>query len=472
MNRHSSPVTRHSDVSLPDDVVLSVRHVSKKFCRNLKRSMLYGMQDLARNMLGIRPKAGGGVKGEGLSVKGETLNVSEMLPESGTPFTNNDFSLTDTNAHSAHNDSRLTNNFSSSPPPSLPPLREDEFWALRDLNFELRRGECLGVIGANGSGKSTLLRLVTGIFPPDAGEIKVRGRTGALIALGAGFHPHMTGRENIYLNGAILGMRREDIDANMDNIISMAGIGDFIDAPVSTYSSGMYVRLGFSVATAIRPDLLLIDEVLAVGDVNFRIRSMRQITGMLKHAAVVLVTHQLEWIGRIADRVMMLDAGRVVFDGEARQGVIFAREFMRSQAERNTREQSEIHIMIASLRIHSLRLQPTTIACGESAFFIIDYESTNTIDIGYIAINISHEDGAFIGQYHSLNLGHNYFFSKGLGTLTIPLGRITLSVGRFDISLAIIGNDMKNAWVAAPDCANLWVTGGAHSSGFVEFGRV
>jgi lipopolysaccharide transport system ATP-binding protein len=226
------------------------------------------MQDLARNMLGMR---------EGATVPSE----------GGGP---------------------------NQPPLPVLALRKDEFWALNDINFSIKRGECLGLIGQNGSGKSTLLRLLTGIFPPDTGEINVRGRTGALISLGAGFHPHMTGRENIYLNAAILGLHRREIDERFQSIIEFAEIDPFIDAPVSTYSSGMVVKLGFAIAINVKADLLLIDEVLAVGDMGFKIKCLNAVRKLMADVAVVFVSHSMEFVSQFCTRIMVLKQGQVTCD--------------------------------------------------------------------------------------------------------------------------------------------------------------
>ena len=186
-----------------NDVTVRADHVSKKYCKSLRTSMRYGIEDIGRNLLGLRSR-------------------SERL-------------------------------------------RPGEFWALEDVSFEVRRGEAVGIIGPNGSGKTTLLKLLNGIFWPDRGKITVRGRVSVLIELGAGFHSSLTGRENIYINAAILGMTKQETDDRFDAIVDFADIGDFIDTPVKYYSSGMFVRLGFAVAVHCDPDLLLIDEVLAVG---------------------------------------------------------------------------------------------------------------------------------------------------------------------------------------------------------------
>jgi len=232
------------------ETLIKVEGLSKKFCSSLKRSMLYGTTDVMRDMVGFPYKAD--------------------------------------------------------------KLRKKEFWALQDINFELKRGECLGLIGKNGCGKSTLLRLINGIFPPDKGRIEFKGRMGGLIAVGAGFHPYMTGRENIYLNGIILGMSKQEIKKKFDEIVDFAEIGEFIDAPVATYSSGMKVRLGFAIATEIQPDILLIDEVLAVGDMGFVIKCLNKINKIIENSAVIFVSHSMQFVSRIATEIMVLDSGKVV----------------------------------------------------------------------------------------------------------------------------------------------------------------
>ncbi len=208
-------------------------------------------------------------------------------------------------------------------------LRKKEFWALKDINFELKRGETLGLIGQNGCGKTTLLRLINGIFPPDNGKITIRGRIGALIAVGAGFHPYMSGRENIYLNGTILGMTRLEIKRKFDEIVDFAGIGEFLDAPVATYSSGMTVRLGFAIAIHCEPDLLLIDEILAVGDVGYQLKCFNKI-GELRQKGVstLLVSHDLHNMSTYANKILLINKGHQVFLGEVSEGLsIYKKEF-------------------------------------------------------------------------------------------------------------------------------------------------
>lgn len=240
---------------MDSDVVLKVEGLSKKFCRSLRRSMAYGTLDVGRSMLGIPCNQG--------------------------------------------------------------KLRSGEFWALDDVSFEVKRGEKLGFLGINGSGKSTLLRLVNGIFPPDKGSIMIKGKIGALIAVGVGFHPHMTGRENIYLNGTILGMTKTDIRKKLDSIIDFAEIGDFLDAPVSTYSSGMTVRLGFSIAIHCEPDILLVDEVLSVGDMGFALKCQKKMSEYRQNGGTfILVSHNMQMIRNTCDRAIWLEHGRIVDSGD------------------------------------------------------------------------------------------------------------------------------------------------------------
>jgi len=189
--------------------------------------------------------------------------------------------------------------------------------ALKDVSFSVDRGEAFGVIGRNGSGKSTLLKLVSGILKPSSGKIAVNGRIAALIELGAGFHPEITGRENVYINGIMLGLTRRDIDERFDRIVEFAGIGEFLDQPVKTYSSGMYVRLGFAVAVHVDPDILLIDEVLSVGDEEFSARCIAKIQEMkFRGVTLMFVTHQLDQVRTLCDRAVWLDHGMVEAIGD------------------------------------------------------------------------------------------------------------------------------------------------------------
>lgn len=260
-------IMTHDGEKCPDQVVLEVASVSKKFSRSLKASLWYGLVDMTRELNPLcRSKA--------------------TAPQS----------------QSAENQSAL---------------RKSEFWALRNVSFNLRRGECLGLIGHNGAGKTTLLKILNGLIRPDIGTVRVRGQVGALIALGAGFNPILTGRENIYVNAAILGLSKSDVDNVIDRIIDFADLRAFIDSPVQSYSSGMAVRLGFSVAVHCHPDIIFLDEVLAVGDIAFQAKCFNKLSEFREQGvSFILVSHNLHQIARYSDRVLYLSHGEVNFIGE------------------------------------------------------------------------------------------------------------------------------------------------------------
>lgn len=194
----------------------------------------------------------------------------------------------------------------------------NELWALQDINLTIEAGEVVGIIGRNGAGKSTLLKILSQITPPSAGEIVLRGKVGSLLEVGTGFHPELTGRENIYLNGAILGMKKTEIDRKFDEIVDFSGIENFLDTPVKRYSSGMYVRLAFSVAVHLEPDILIVDEVLAVGDIEFQKKCLKKMDEVTKKdgRTVLMVSHNMEAIRKLCERTIFLDKGKLLMVGD------------------------------------------------------------------------------------------------------------------------------------------------------------
>jgi len=203
---------------------------------------------------------------------------------------------------------------------AIPP--EEEFWALKDVSFEVMPGECVGIIGRNGAGKSTLLKILSRITEPSAGRAIMRGRIGSLLEVGTGFHAELTGRENIFLNGAILGMRRHEILRLMDEIVAFAEVDAFLDTPVKRYSSGMYMRLAFAVAAHLDPEILIVDEVLAVGDAQFQNKCLGKMTEVVKEGRTVLfVSHNMHAVKAICDRGVVLRKGMVDFDGPAAHAI-------------------------------------------------------------------------------------------------------------------------------------------------------
>jgi ABC-type polysaccharide/polyol phosphate transport system ATPase subunit len=257
------------------EVLVKVEGVSKKFCRSLKRSLWYGVQDICGDLNPFRGN------GSAVNTNGATTSPTSTL----------DISVTD---HSQNG------------------LRRDEFWAVNNVSFEVKRGECLGLIGHNGAGKTTLLKMLNGLIKPDHGRIEIRGQVGALIALGAGFNPILTGRENIYVNGAVLGLTKREIDEKIDDIIDFAEIREFIDAPVQSYSSGMQVRLGFSVAAMRNPNVLLVDEVLAVGDYRFMSKCYKRVHELRRNGTgIILVSHQMQTISNFSTRAILMHKGQI-----------------------------------------------------------------------------------------------------------------------------------------------------------------
>ena len=246
----------------------------------------------------------------------------------------------------------------------------DDFWALRDVNMEIPLGSTVGLVGHNGSGKSTLLKLIGGILEPSTGTVSRRGRVAALLELGAGFHQDLTGRENVYLNAAILGLSKKDTDKYFDAIVDFSGIEDFIDTQVKFYSSGMYVRLAFAVAVHVDPDLLLVDEVLAVGDEPFQRKCMERIAQFQNEGrTIVVVSHSAEQVGSLCDRVVVLNGGIVEHDGDPADGI---------RLLRNNYEQERLNALVAdaegrrkaAYEIASFDMQ--TVEHGDSVTLIVD----------------------------------------------------------------------------------------------------
>ena len=292
-------MSQNSDNS---NLILDVNDVSKVFCRNLKRAMRYGLYDLGKEVIGR-----GADRAEGK-------------------------------------------------------LRPGEFYSVRDANFKIGPGECVALIGPNGAGKSTMLKMINGLIKPDRGEIRIKGKIGALIELGTGFNPILSGRENVYINASVLGMSKREVDEVFDEIVDFAELHDVMDAPVKTYSSGMRIRLGFSVAANLRPQLLLIDEVLAVGDVGFRMKCFKHLrTLVASGVSIILVTHAVGMLQRVATRSVVFNRGRIVHDGELDAGCAVYEEILgaseRTRAERLQKDTSR-DAEIADVEVLNEKGQP------------------------------------------------------------------------------------------------------------------
>jgi len=243
-------------------------------------------------------------------------------------------------------------------------LAAEEFWVLNDISFELKKGETLGIIGHNGAGKSTMLKHLSGIMQPTRGNIEVNGRLSALIEVGAGFHPDLTGRENVFLNGVILGMSRAEVKRKFDEIVEFAGLEEFIDTPVKRYSSGMFARLGFSVAAHLEPDILVIDEVLSVGDFAFQRKGLEKMRAIAKGGAtVIFVSHNLQAVAEFCQRGILLEKGRVIADGPTDQVV---RRYLDTAAIHDDRP-ARGPVRIAKTTIRSADGQTGRFAAGQKA---------------------------------------------------------------------------------------------------------
>ncbi|MBI5895697.1 MAG: ABC transporter ATP-binding protein, partial [Desulfobacterales bacterium] len=325
--------------------LLKVQDLSKIFCRDLKRSLWYGMKDL----------------------------LSELLLKRS----------------------------------SRSELRKDEFWSLKEVSFELHRGETLGLVGHNGAGKSTLLKLIHGLFKRDAGQIRIQGRVGALIELGMGFNPILTGRENIYVNAAILGLPRREVQQRLGRIIDFADIGDAIDAPLQSYSSGMKVRLGFAIASLLDPDILLIDEILSVGDSSFRERCYERLMDYKRQGgSIIFVSHNSAAVEAVSDRVMWLDHGKLMAIGEPADVLERyekqARELSMAAAQRLCQQPAaeEEEIFINSVACCDLAGRPQTMFdFGEPLEIRIEFQTSTEIVNPYFLIYFT--KGGFASNHFS-----------------------------------------------------------------------
>jgi len=367
-------------------VLIRVGQLSKAYCRTLKRSLWYGMQDIAAEIM-------------------------------------------------ARDRSRAS-------------LRPDEFWAVEAANFMVRRGECLGVIGHNGAGKTTLLKLLSGLVKPDRGRVELHGRVGALIELGSGMSPVLTGRENIYVIAAVLGLTKRETDRRFSSIEEFADIGDFLDAPVQSYSSGMKVRLGFSVAAHLDPDILLIDEILAVGDAEFRVKCYNRIDELRDRCAVVFVSHAMPHVARLAKRTIVLNRGRIIFDGNTTQAI--------EAYNRTVRVQSRDRLGSGEARITSFEIltegsqEAPTVAYGSEVRMRLDMKSTIPIEAAIVDIVFHSIDGVLAAECNNFVRPVELSLKSGRPTIvhiTIPC--FSLNPGRYAVSALLMSSDMTkhNDWL-------------------------
>lgn len=362
---------------MDNDVAIKLEHVSKKYCKNIKDSMIYGLMDIGRNLVGRKSCAN--------------------------------------------------------------QLRKNEFWAVNDVSFEVKRGETLGIIGPNGSGKTTMLKMLNGIFWPDKGKITVKGKVGALIAVGAGFHPQLSGRENIYINGAILGMSKKEIDKKFDAIVDFADIGGFLDAPVKHYSSGMHVRLGFAIAVHSESDILLIDEVLSVGDMSFQAKCMNKMKKIEKRGTtMVFISHNLNSVQILCDKAVYLNKGAVRHAGST---IDVLNEFKKDALKGKKDTLNEVRYgtkEVEITKVEFLDKNNTTTNIfkrGEPLKIRIIFEAKENLKNPHFAIEFATGDGVEISVATTRDHCINVEEISGGGEIVYCIDSLPFNIGKYWISI-------------------------------------
>lgn len=318
----------------------------------------------------------------------------------------------------------------------------DDFWALRDVSFDIAAGSTVGLIGPNGSGKSTLLKTIGGIIQPTTGEVLRRGRLAALLELGAGFHPDLTGRDNVYLNASILGLSRRQTDAYFDAIVDFSGIERFIDSQVKFYSSGMYVRLAFAVAVHVDPDVLLVDEVLSVGDEPFQRKCMDRIKTFQRDGrTIVFVTHALEQVVELCDRALVLEDGRVRFDGAPRDATRLLREdfdAMRLEHQEDSQAAQHLDARVLAVELLNASGQPIQeLPAGAGLRIKVTVESSQPLEDWVLGIGIDSPTGQNLYGTNTQYLGVPLSPLAGRRTLEIGLDDLSLGGGQYHVHAAI-----------------------------------
>ena len=389
------------------ELILDVNGVSKVFCRNLKRAMRYGLYDLGKEIIGR-----GSDRTEGK-------------------------------------------------------LRQGEFYSIRNANFQIKPGECVALIGPNGAGKSTMLKMINGLIKPDSGEIRIKGKIGALIELGTGFNPILSGRENVYINAAVLGLSKQEVDEVFDEIVDFAELHEVIDAPVKTYSSGMRIRLGFSVAANLRPQLLLIDEVLAVGDVGFRMKCFKHLRTLVANGvSIILVTHAVGMLQRVATRSVVFNRGRIVHDGELDAGcavyeeILGASEQARTERLQNPTREAEI----AEVTVLNRDDKPQTeFETGDSLKVRILLKSKKKIENARVIVALNSPSIGVVSSvsttYQEVRFDVDPAAHPDGRTITVIFHNVPLLLGAYHFNISLFGPETIEFFHRRSGCGNFRITG-------------
>ena len=318
--------------------------------------------------------------------------------------------------------------------------KNEPFWCLRGVNFEIPAGRTVGVIGPNGSGKSSLLGLTAGTIAPTEGHVRTQGRISSLLELGAGFHPELSGRENVYLNAALLGIPREDVKKKFDRIVDFAELREFIDMPVKHYSSGMYVRLGFSIAVEVDPDILLVDEVLAVGDISFQFKCLDRIRDFQKRGKTLLfVSHSLETVEEFCHEAFLIHRGQLVARGEPGDVVQkFIRSFMEDRGGLHMTEYGTRAVEFGEVRLLAAAGLPAdTFETGGPLVIEIPYVAHRRIEKPIFGFSLKTANGLYVFGSNTQIQKHDLPFIEGEGKVTLDLSPLRLMHGNYFLSLSI-----------------------------------
>ena len=355
-------------------------------------------------------------------------------------------------------------------------------WAVKNLSFELNAGDALGIIGPNGAGKTTILKLLSNVTTPTEGEIDINGRFSALIELGAGFHPDLTGRENVYLNGAILGMTRGETDARFDEIVDFSGVEAYIDTPVKRYSSGMYARLGFAIAAHVDPEILLVDEVLAVGDTAFRMKCYSRMDYLRSRGTtLIFVSHNMEAVRRVCDRAIVMYQGESVFEGSAADAIVAYSDVVRKAA----RARSDVapvdgglsqRIMTFDAEIKNVTLQngskqPTTVlSSGMPASVVIDIEFHKKVHNPIFSLTIRTPDGRRV--YDTTTRWQDIqtpVFSQGeCCHVEFNFDRVSLLDGEYELGVDVGAANLSHYYDRLERALGFWVKSANGAKGLVD----